>query len=110
MKENIKNSAAPQTTITYDKNKIDAPTGNIYESISIISKRADQIKTDVNKELLEKLENFSVENKEMEEIFDSSKERIDVSKHYEKMPKPHAIAVKEWLDGKISYRRTEQKD
>ncbi len=96
----IKNTNAAPTTITYDKNKIDAPTGNIYEAISVIAKRATQINTEIKKELIEKLEEFATFNDSLEEVFEN-KEQIEVSKFYEKLPKAHAIAVQEWLDDKI---------
>ncbi|RDK86862.1 DNA-directed RNA polymerase subunit omega [Marinirhabdus gelatinilytica] len=101
----IKNSEAPINTTTIDKNKVDAPTGNIYEAISIISKRATQINGDIKKELLEKLDEFATYNDSLEEIFEN-KEQIEVSKFYEKLPKPHALAVQEWLDEKIYFRNT----
>ncbi len=101
----IKNLDAPINTVTLDKNKIDAPTNNIYEAISIISKRANQINGDIKKELLEKLDEFATYNDSLEEIFEN-KEQIEVSKFYEKLPKPHALAVQEWLENKIYYRNT----
>lgn len=101
----IKNSEAPINTVTYDKNLIDAPTNNIYEAISIISKRATQINGDIKKELLEKLDEFATYNDSLEEIFEN-KEQIEVSKFYEKLPKPHALAVQEWLENKIYHRNT----
>ncbi|MCG2430778.1 DNA-directed RNA polymerase subunit omega [Aequorivita xiaoshiensis] len=101
----IKNSEAPVNTVTLDKNLIDAPTNNIYEAISIISKRATQINADIKKELLEKLDEFATYNDSLEEIFEN-KEQIEVSKFYERLPKPHALAVQEWLENKIYYRNT----
>jgi DNA-directed RNA polymerase subunit K/omega len=101
----IKNSEAPINTVTLDKNLIDAPTGNIYEAISIIAKRATQINGDIKKELLEKLDEFATYNDSLEEIFEN-KEQIEVSKFYERLPKPHALAVQEWLENKIYYRNT----
>ncbi|WP_347375120.1 DNA-directed RNA polymerase subunit omega [Aequorivita sp. Q41] len=101
----IKNSEAPINTVTLDKNLIDAPTNNIYEAISIISKRASQINGDIKKELLEKLDEFATYNDSLEEIFEN-KEQIEVSKFYEKLPKPHALAVQEWLENKIYHRNT----
>lgn len=101
----IKNSEAPINTVTFDKNRIDGPTNNIYEAISIISKRANQINSDIKKELLEKLDEFATYNDSLEEIFEN-KEQIEVSKFYEKLPKPHALAVQEWLENKIYYRNT----
>jgi DNA-directed RNA polymerase subunit K/omega len=101
----IKNSKAPLSTTTIDKNKVDAPTNNIYEAISIISKRANQINGDIKKELLEKLDEFATYNDSLEEIFEN-KEQIEVSKFYEKLPKPHSLAVQEWLEDKIYHRNT----
>ena len=105
----IKNSDAPINTTTIDKNKIDEPTGNIYEAISIISKRAAQINGDIKKELLEKLDEFATYNDSLEEIFEN-KEQIEVSEFYEKLPKPHALAIQEWLEDKIYYRNTRDED
>ncbi|TPN82107.1 DNA-directed RNA polymerase subunit omega [Aquimarina algicola] len=101
----LKKSNAPVNTTTIDKNLIDQPTSNIYEAISIISKRATQINTDIKKELLEKLDEFATYNDSLEEIFEN-KEQIEVSKFYERLPKPHALAVQEWLEGKIYHRNT----
>ena len=92
----IKNTNAAQTTKTYNRDAIENQTENIYEAISIISKRAEQIKGDVKKELIEKLEEFATYNDSLEEIFEN-KEQIEVSKFYERLPKPHAIAIQEWL-------------
>ncbi|MCH9661748.1 MAG: DNA-directed RNA polymerase subunit omega [Bacteroidetes bacterium] len=105
----IKNSDAPINTTTIDKNLVDAPTNNIYEAISIISKRASQINGDIKKELLEKLDEFATYNDSLEEIFEN-KEQIEVSKFYEKLPKPHALAVQEWLEGKIYHRNTQDEE
>jgi DNA-directed RNA polymerase subunit K/omega len=103
----LKKVNAPTTTETYNRNKIDAPTGNIYEAISIISRRAEQINTDIRKELIDKLEEFATYNDSLEEIFEN-KEQIEVSKFYERLPKPHALAIQEWLNDKIYYRNTEE--
>ena len=100
---NIKKTNAAQTTKTYNRDQIENETQNIYEAISIISKRADQIKGDVKKELIEKLEEFATYNDSLEEIFEN-KEQIEVSKFYERLPKPHAIAIQEWLDNKVYHR------
>ena len=101
-----KNSEAPKSTITYDKNQIDAPTDNIYEAIAIIAKRATQINGDLRTELIEKLEEFATYNDSLEEVFEN-KEQIEVSKFYERLPKSTAIAVEEWLNGKVSFRNPE---
>ena len=100
-----KDTKAPLSTITYNKNELEAPTENIYEAISIIAKRANQINGDLKKELVDKLEEFATYNDSLEEVFEN-KEQIEVSKFYEKLPKPHALAVQEWLDDKIYYRET----
>ncbi|MFH4968800.1 DNA-directed RNA polymerase subunit omega [Gaetbulibacter sp. M240] len=103
----LKKINAPVNTVTYDRNQVDQPTDNIYESISIIAKRAEQINTEIKKELIEKLEEFATYNDSLEEIFEN-KEQIEVSKFYEKLPKPHALAIHEWLTDKIYFRNTEE--
>lgn len=107
MKIDLKKTNAPVNTMTYDRNQIDEPTENIYESISIIARRAEQINTEIKKELIDKLEEFATYNDSLEEIFEN-KEQIEVSKFYEKLPKPHALAIQEWLMDKIYFRNTEQ--
>ena len=103
----LKNSKAPVSTVTINKNEFDAPTNNIYEAISITAKRAVQINSEIKKELLEKLEEFATYSDSLEEVFEN-KEQIEVSKFYEKLPKPHALAVEEWLNDKIYHRNTEK--
>jgi DNA-directed RNA polymerase subunit K/omega len=105
----IKNTDAPINTTTIDKNHIDEQTNNLYEAISIISKRAVQINSDIKKELIEKLDEFATYNDSLEEIFEN-KEQIEVSKFYERLPKPHAIAIQEWLENKIYYRNTQDEE
>lgn len=100
-----KDTKAAISTITYDKNEIEAPTKNIYQAISIIAKRAEQINSDLKIELVDKLDEFATYNDSLEEVFEN-KEQIEVSKFYEKLPKPHALAVQEWLDGKIYHRES----
>ncbi|MGB1043056.1 MAG: DNA-directed RNA polymerase subunit omega [Tenacibaculum sp.] len=98
-----KETKAALSTITYDKEAIEAPTENIYEAISIIAKRASQINSDLKKELVDKLDEFATYNDSLEEVFEN-KEQIEVSKFYERLPKPHAIAVEEWLNDKVYHR------
>ena len=88
-----RNSSAPSSTSTYNRKKIESPTENIYKAISIIAKRSNQINLDIRKDSLE-------------EIFEN-KEQIEVSKFYERLPKPHAIAIEEWLNEKVYHRNTE---
>ncbi|NVJ88594.1 MAG: DNA-directed RNA polymerase subunit omega [Flavobacteriaceae bacterium] len=101
-----KDTNAAVTTVTYDKNEIEAPTENIYAAISIIAKRATQINSDLKKELVDKLDEFATYNDSLEEVFEN-KEQIEVSKFYERLPKPTAIAVEEWLNDKIYHRNPE---
>ena len=105
----LKNTKAPVTTVTLDRNEFDDKTDNIYEAISITAKRAIQINSEIKKELLEKLEEFATYSDSLEEVFEN-KEQIEVSKFYEKLPKPHALAIIEWLEDKIYYRNTEKDD
>ncbi|CAA0240528.1 conserved hypothetical protein [Tenacibaculum maritimum] len=105
---NYKDTKAALSTITYDKKAIEAPTENIYEAISVIAKRATQINGDIKKELIEKLDEFATYNDSLEEVFEN-KEQIEVSKFYEKLPKPTAIAVEEWLKGNVYHRTPEAK-
>mgnify|MGYP001814662673 FL=1 len=103
----LKNSKAPVSTVTINRNEFDEKTDNIYEAISVTAKRAIQINSEIKKELLEKLEEFATYSDSLEEVFEN-KEQIEVSKFYEKLPKPHALAVLEWLEDKIYYRNTEK--
>ncbi|MDG1399090.1 MAG: DNA-directed RNA polymerase subunit omega [Polaribacter sp.] len=101
-----KDTEAAISTVTYNKNEIEAPTENIYEAISIIAKRANQINADLKKELVDKLDEFATYNDSLEEVFEN-KEQIEVSKFYERLPKPTAIAVEEWLNDKVYHRTPE---
>jgi len=103
----LKTSQAPITTVTINRLEFDDKTDNIYEAISIVAKRASQINADIKKELLEKLEEFATYSDSLEEVFEN-KEQIEVSKFYEKLPKPHALAIQEWLEDKIYHRNTEK--
>ncbi|MEO0570858.1 MAG: DNA-directed RNA polymerase subunit omega [Bacteroidota bacterium] len=105
--KDLKNTTAPISTVTHDRNEFDEQTDNIYEAISIAAKRAIQINSEIKKELLEKLEEFATYSDSLEEVFEN-KEQIEVSKFYEKLPKPHALAVQEWLEDKIYHRNTER--
>ena len=98
-----RNTNAANTTKTYNKHEIENPTNNIYEAISIIAKRSSQINSEIKKELHDKLDEFATHNDSLEEIFEN-KEQIEVSKFYERLPKPHAIAIQEWLENKVYHR------
>tara|TARA_A100001011_G_scaffold213293_1_gene221403 strand:- start:541 stop:867 length:327 start_codon:yes stop_codon:yes gene_type:complete len=103
----IKNSNAPDTTVTYNRNELDEPTGNIYKTVSILAKRSIQINEELRTELFEKLEEFATPIETLEEIFEN-KEQIEVSRFYEKLPKPHAVAIEQWIAEKIYYRHTDE--
>lgn len=101
---NFKNSNAARTTITRDVKHLEAQTGNIYESIVVISKRANQISAELKEELSLKLQEFATTQDNLEEVFEN-REQIEISKFYERLPKPHSIAVEEMLEDKIYFRR-----
>ena len=98
---------ADKTTVTHDVNKIDSATSNIYEALTIIAKRAEQINDDTREELHAKLQEFASSTESLEEIFEN-KEQIEVSRFYESLPKPTALALQEWLESRIYFRREEQ--
>lgn len=91
------------SVITRDMDKIAAKTGNVYESVSIISKRARQISTKMKEELSNKLSEFASTQDNLEEIFEN-REQIEISKFYEKMPKPTSIAIDEFMEDKLEWR------
>ncbi|GAB1309567.1 DNA-directed RNA polymerase subunit omega [Urechidicola sp. KH5] len=103
-----KNSEAPLTTVTYNREEIENPTENLYEAIVIMAQRATQINGELKRELIEKLDEFATHNDSLEEVFEN-KEQIEVSKFYERLPKPTAIAVEEWLESRTYYRNKETK-
>ncbi len=93
----------PLNTITRDLCELAAPTGNIYETVVILSKRANQIAAAEKKELTKKLEDFKNERDTMEEVFEN-REQIEISKYYERQPKPGLVAISEFENNQISYR------
>lgn len=101
--KDYKNTGAPDTTVTFDKSKIEEPTENIYKAIAIMARRASQINEDLKSELIDKLEEFATFNDSLEEVFEN-KEQIEVSRFYERLPKPTSIAVQEWLNDEIYFR------
>jgi len=96
-------SKAPSTTTTRDLMALTADTGNVYESIVIMSKRANQISVEMKSDLEEKLLEFASYNDNLEEVFEN-REQIEISRYYEKLPKPTLLAIKEYEDGNIYYR------
>lgn len=99
----FKKSNADQSIVTRDVRKFDASTGNIYEAVAIISKRANQISSEIKEELSTKLQEFSNHTDNLEEVFEN-REQIEISKHYEKLPKPSLIAIQEFLEDKVYFR------
>ena len=97
---NYKKTGAEKTTITRDLIELGEKTGNIYNSLSIIAKRSSQINRDLKEELISKLEEFATNNEQLEEVFENS-EQIAVSRFYERLPKPWAIALKELMEDEV---------
>lgn len=98
-----KPATIPTSTITRDLRELDINTENLYESIVVISKRANQIAANIKEELHGKLAEFATSNDNLEEVFEN-REQIEISKHYERMPKPTLVAVDEFLNNKIYFR------
>ena len=95
----IKTQNVPTNTVTRTLSDLDAATGNIYETVNVIAQRANQI----NSELAGKLSEFSFAADNLEETFEN-REQIEISRHYERMPKPTLIAIEEYLDGEVGFR------
>ena len=93
----------PQNTVTRDIKYLAAPTGNIYETVVILAKRANQIALAEKKELNKKLEDFKNDRDSMDEVFEN-REQIEISKFYERQPKSVLVAVEEFKAGELSYR------
>jgi DNA-directed RNA polymerase, subunit K/omega len=89
--------------ITRDVDKLASPTGNVYDSVVVMSKRARQIAVNIKEELNNKLAEFATTVDNLEEVFEN-REQIEISKFYERMPKPTTTAVEEFLEGKLTYR------
>ena len=105
-----KKSNAPLTTTVHDLVEMSEQTGNIYESVAIISKRANQIAAEMKSDLEKKLQEFATLNDNLEEISEN-REQIEISRYYEKLPKPTLIATQEYEDGKLAFRNVaKQKD
>ena len=103
-----KKTNAPTNTITRDMADFREKTGNVYESIAIMGKRANQISTDIKDELKKKLEEFGSSSDNLEEVFEN-REQIEISRYYERLPKPAIIATEEFLDGEVYFRHGNEK-
>ncbi len=104
-----KKTKAPTTTITRNLNEVDKETGNIYETVSIVSKRSNQISSELKEELNRKLEEFASYTDNLEEVFEN-REQIEISRFYERLPKPTLIAMQEFIDDQIYYRKPESEE
>ena len=98
-----KKTNAPTNTITRDMMDLCADTGNVYETVAIIGKRANQISVEIKNDLSKKLAEFASYNDNLEEVFEN-REQIEISRYYEKLPKPNRNAAQEYVEGKIYYR------
>ncbi|UKJ08493.1 DNA-directed RNA polymerase subunit omega [Solitalea lacus] len=96
-------STVPNSTVTRDVRMLDKDTDNIYESVVVISKRANQISSALKEELGNKLSEFATSNDNLEEVFEN-REQIEISKYYERLPKPTLIATQEFLDDRVYFR------
>ena len=103
----FKNSKAERTTITRDTVELEKKTGNLYESIVMLSKRANQINVELKEELTQKLQEFASSTDNLEEIFEN-REQIEISRFYERLPKPTAMAVDELEKDNIYQRKIEE--
>ena len=105
----FKNSTAEKTTITRDLWDLEKKTGNIYEAIAILAKRSNQINIDLKEELTQKLQEFASSTDNLEEIFEN-REQIEISKFYERLPKPLAMAIEELMEDNIYWREPEEEE
>ena len=104
---NFKNTNSERSTITRDTINFEEKTGNVYEAIVAMSKRSNQISSELKEELTSKLQEFASSTDNLEEVFEN-REQIEISKYYEKLPKPVAIAMTEMLEDKINVRKIEE--
>ncbi|MBP7939046.1 MAG: DNA-directed RNA polymerase subunit omega [Parabacteroides sp.] len=96
-------SNAPTNTITRDMMRLSEDTGNVYETVVVIGKRANQISVEMKQDLEKKLQEFASYNDNLEEVFEN-REQIEISRYYEKLPKPTLIAAQEYEDGKVYHK------
>lgn len=104
-----KKTKAPVTTVTRNLNEIDTVTGNVYETVAIVSKRANQIGSELKEELNRKLEEFASYTDNLEEVFEN-REQIEISRFYERLPKPTLIAMQEFMDDQVYFRKPEAEE
>ena len=104
-----RDSRAERTTITRDLKKMEQPVGNVYETIVLLSKRSNQINYELKEELSQKLDEFASTTDNLEEIFEN-REQIEVSRFYERLPKPGAIAMQEIEQDQLFWRQPETEE
>ena len=98
-----KKSKAPVNTVTRDIMELCQETGNIYESVAIIAKRSNQISVEIKQDLNKKLAEFASYNDSLDEVFEN-REQIEISRYYEKLPKPTLLATEEFVEGNVYWR------
>ena len=98
-----KKSKAPVNTVTHNIMDLCDETGNLYESVVIIAKRANQISVQIKEDLSKKLAEFASYNDSLDEVFEN-REQIEISRYYEKLPKPTLLATQEFIEGKVYFR------
>ena len=99
-----RDNTAERTTITRNLRDMENPLGNVYETIVVLSKRSNQINSELNEELSQKLDEFASTTDNLEEIFEN-REQIEVSRFYERLPKPGAMSMQEYEEDKIYWRK-----
>lgn len=104
-----KKTNAPHTTVTRDMNQLCEEVGNVYETVAILGKRSNQIATSLKRELDAKLQDFSIPQEGIDEVFEN-KEQIEISKSYERMPKATLIATQELIEHQLIYRNGSKDD
>ncbi|MCQ2340944.1 MAG: DNA-directed RNA polymerase subunit omega [Paludibacteraceae bacterium] len=104
-----KKTKAPKNTLTRDMNQMTQKVGNVYETVAIISKRANQISQALKRELDSKLQDFSMPQDALDESFEN-KEQIEISRSYERMPKSTLIATQEFIDDELMYKVSSRDD
>ena len=100
-------SSAPNNTVTRDMIALSENTGNVYETVKIISKRANQISVEMKHDLEKKLNEFASSNDNLEEVFEN-REQIEISLYYERLPKPTLIATQEYIEGEVYFKNMDK--
>jgi len=102
-----KKTNAPSSTITWDTQELSKDTGNIYEAVNVIARRANQISVEMKEELNKKLQEFASYTDNLEEVFEN-REQIEISRFYERLPKAPSIATQEFVENKVYYRNADK--